>query len=98
MGLEPPDRPDHYGVDFAESGYHEIHASADGIVTRSEVSATYGEVVYILHNLGGQEYETVYAHMATGSRTVSLGDSVQARRRSRHHGKYWRFRRAAPTL
>lgn len=76
-GFRTADRPDHYGVDFAESGYHEIHASADGVVSRSDVSATYGEVVYILHNLGGQEYETVYAHMQTGSRTVSLGDTVK---------------------
>jgi murein DD-endopeptidase MepM/ murein hydrolase activator NlpD len=75
-GFMTPERPDHYGVDFAESGTHEIHASAGGIVTRSDVSATYGEVVYILHNFGGQEYETVYAHMKTGSRTVQLGDTV----------------------
>jgi hypothetical protein len=26
--------------------------------------------------VNGQEYETVYAHMVTGSRTVSLGDAV----------------------
>jgi murein DD-endopeptidase MepM/ murein hydrolase activator NlpD len=32
--------------------------------------------VYILHNINGQEYETVYAHMETGSRTVSVGDTV----------------------
>jgi hypothetical protein len=75
-GFEPPDRPDHYGVDFADGQVHDIMASASGTVTRSDVSDSYGEVVYILHNINGQEYETVYAHMVTGSRTVSLGDAV----------------------
>jgi murein DD-endopeptidase MepM/ murein hydrolase activator NlpD len=75
-GFEPPDRPDHYGVDFADGNVYDIWASADGTVTRSEVSDSYGEVVYILHNINGQDYETVYAHMATGSRTVALGDTV----------------------
>jgi murein DD-endopeptidase MepM/ murein hydrolase activator NlpD len=75
-GFKPPDRPEHYGVDFADGQVHDIVASADGTVTRSEVSDSYGEVVYILHNINGQDYETVYAHMATDSRTVSLGDTV----------------------
>jgi murein DD-endopeptidase MepM/ murein hydrolase activator NlpD len=75
-GFETPERPDHYGVDFADGQVHDIVASADGTVTRSDVSDSYGEVVYILHNINGQDYETVYAHMATGSRTVSLGDTV----------------------
>jgi murein DD-endopeptidase MepM/ murein hydrolase activator NlpD len=75
-GFETPERPDHYGVDFADGVVHDIVASADGTVTRSDVSDSYGEVVYILHNINGQDYETVYAHMATGSRTVSLGDTV----------------------
>jgi murein DD-endopeptidase MepM/ murein hydrolase activator NlpD len=76
-GFKPPDRPDHYGVDFADGTAYDIWASADGTVTRSDVSDSYGEVVYILHNVDGQDYETVYAHMVTGSRTVSLGDVVK---------------------
>jgi murein DD-endopeptidase MepM/ murein hydrolase activator NlpD len=75
-GFKPPDRPDHYGVDFSDGVVHDIVASADGTVTRSDVSDSYGEVVYILHNINGQDYETVYAHMETGSRTVTLGDTV----------------------
>lgn len=74
--FDDPDRTDHYGVDFACSGIWEIYASAGGTVTRSEFSSSYGEVVYILHNVNGQEYETVYAHLQEGSRTVSLGDTV----------------------
>lgn len=72
-----PTRSEHYGVDFACGGdNNQILASASGIVTRSDVSTSYGEVIYILHNINGQEYETVYAHMRTGSRTVNLGDTV----------------------
>lgn len=71
-----PDRTDHFGVDFACAGTWEIYASAGGVVTNSYVSSSYGEVVFILHNIDGQEYETVYAHMETGSRTVSINDTV----------------------
>lgn len=72
-----PSRTDHFGVDFACSGdNNEILASASGTVTRSDVSTSYGEVIFILHNINGQEYETVYAHMRTGSRRVQLGDTV----------------------
>lgn len=72
-----PSRTNHFGVDFACSGDNNpIVASASGTVTRSDVSTSYGEVIFILHNINGQEYETVYAHMQTGSRTVNLGDTV----------------------
>ena len=74
--FDDPTRTDHYGVDFACAGTWEIYASAAGTVTRSDYSSSYGEVIYILHNINGQEYETVYAHLQTGSRTVSLGDTV----------------------
>jgi murein DD-endopeptidase MepM/ murein hydrolase activator NlpD len=75
-GFRPPDRPDHNGIDFAEAGTHEIVASADGIVSKSYVSTSFGEVVFIKHVINGQNYETVYAHMQTGTRTVLEGDSV----------------------
>lgn len=75
-GFRTPERPDHHGVDFAEPGYHEIKASAGGVVTRSGWSDSYGEVIYILHKINGQEWETVYAHMESGSRRVVEGDFV----------------------
>jgi murein DD-endopeptidase MepM/ murein hydrolase activator NlpD len=75
-GFRVPERPDHNGVDFAESGTHPIFASASGIVSQSYVSTSYGEVIFIKHVLNDLDYETVYAHMQTGSRTVSVGDSV----------------------
>jgi murein DD-endopeptidase MepM/ murein hydrolase activator NlpD len=75
-GFRVPDRPDHNGVDFAESGTHPIFASASGIVSKSYVSSSFGEVVFIKHVINGIDYETIYAHMQTGSRTVVEGDSV----------------------
>jgi murein DD-endopeptidase MepM/ murein hydrolase activator NlpD len=75
-GFRVSDRPDHNGVDFAESGTHPIFASASGVVSKSYVSTSFGEVVFIKHVINGQDYETIYAHMQTGSRTVLEGDSV----------------------
>ncbi|MEX1123109.1 MAG: peptidoglycan DD-metalloendopeptidase family protein [Balneolales bacterium] len=67
----------HSGTDYAQSGTHEIFAVADGTVRLSHLSNSYGEVVYILHNINGQEWETVYAHLRTGSRKVSSGEKVK---------------------
>ncbi|PAF11521.1 hypothetical protein CHH61_26865, partial [Shouchella clausii] len=49
-------------------------ASASGTVIRSHYSSSYGNVVYISHNINGQVYTTLYAHME--SRLVSAGQSV----------------------
>ncbi|PGC98178.1 M23 family metallopeptidase [Bacillus toyonensis] len=70
------DRPDHHGVDLAEAGYHPIYAAASGKVSRSYFSSSYGECIMIVHNINGVTWETVYAHMRSGSRTVKEGDSV----------------------
>ncbi|MEN0666895.1 M23 family metallopeptidase [Caldifermentibacillus hisashii] len=66
----------HYGIDIAKSGTVPIKASASGTVSRSYNSSSYGEVVFIQHNINGQVYETVYAHMRSGSRTVSAGQTI----------------------
>ena len=68
----------HYGIDIAKSGDVQVTAAADGIVTRSYKSDSYGEVVFIRHEINGQTYETVYAHMRQGSRAVQVGDQVKA--------------------
>ncbi|MEC2467915.1 M23 family metallopeptidase [Bacillus cereus] len=69
-------RPDHHGIDLAESGYHPIYAAASGRVSRSYVSSSYGECIMIVHTIDGITWETVYAHMRSGSRTVKEGDYV----------------------
>ncbi|KIL15231.1 M23 family metallopeptidase [Bacillus safensis] len=63
----------HKGLDIAAPEGESIFAASEGVVARSYVSATYGEVVFIQHPNG---YETVYAHLH--ERFVKKGDHVQA--------------------
>ncbi|WP_026692595.1 murein hydrolase activator EnvC family protein [Peribacillus kribbensis] len=70
----------HPGVDIAGSGYVPIVAAADGVVSRSYLSSTYGNVVFISHSINGQVYTTVYAHMsqrlATTGQVVAKGQQI----------------------
>lgn len=75
-GFRPTGNNSHFGVDFASNGTHSIVASANGTVSRSYYSNSYGECIMIVHQSNGQEYETVYAHLRSGSRRVQVGDSV----------------------
>lgn len=75
--FRPSHRKNHNGTDFANSGYHEIKASAAGRVNRSYLSTSYGECVMIVHTINGVTWETVYAHMRSGSRKVNVGQSVK---------------------
>ncbi|MDQ0230272.1 murein hydrolase activator EnvC family protein [Metabacillus malikii] len=65
----------HGGVDIANSAEDvPIVASASGTVIRSYYSSSYGNAVFISHNINGKVYTTVYAHM--DSRLVSSGQAV----------------------
>ena len=68
---------EHFGVDIALPGNVAIKAAADGVVSRSYYSTSYGEVIFIVHNLYGQTFESVYAHMRSGSRKFKEGDKVK---------------------
>lgn len=76
-GFRTSDRPDHHGVDFAKSGLVEVKAVANGRVMRSYASTTYGEVIFILHNMAGQEWESVYAHLREGTRRFKEGTNIK---------------------
>ncbi|GAA0499034.1 M23 family metallopeptidase [Salinibacillus aidingensis] len=65
----------HYGIDVSKYGKVPIVASASGMVYRAYRSSSYGNVVYITHSMGGQQYTTLYAHMRYY--TVSEGQYVQ---------------------
>ncbi|MGN4444214.1 SH3 domain-containing protein [Bacillus cereus group sp. MYBK79-1] len=65
----------HHGLDIAASGTVPVVAAAEGVVTRSYYSTSYGNVVFISHNINGQTYTTVYAHLK--SRFVSAGQKVK---------------------
>lgn len=62
----------HYGIDIANATGTPIYAAASGVVTRSDYSDSYGNVIYIYH----PQYNmtTVYAHLS--SRSVGLGANV----------------------
>lgn len=65
----------HHGLDIAAPGIVPVVAAAEGVVTRSYYSTSYGNVVFISHNINGQTYTTVYAHLK--SRSVSAGQKVK---------------------
>ncbi len=73
-GFGPRGGDVHYGLDIAKGGTVPIVAAADGVVIRSYYSSSYGEVVFISHNIDGKQYTTVYAHMR--SRSVVQGQTV----------------------
>lgn len=65
----------HYGVDIGKRGVNvPIVAVADGVVIRADYSTSYGNVVFITHNLEGEIYTTVYAHLE--SLSVKSGEIV----------------------
>lgn len=67
----------HYGVDLGSGGKKNVPivASAEGVVSRSYYSKSYGNVVFIKHKIDGKVYETVYAHMQ--NRAVAQGATVK---------------------
>jgi len=64
----------HEGVDIASAGSVPVVAAGDGVVIRAYVSSSYGNCVFITHNIDGQVWTTVYAHLA--SFNVSTGQTV----------------------
>lgn len=65
----------HNGIDIAASGSVSIMAAADGVVSRSYFSSSYGNAIFITHYINGKQYTTVYAHLS--SRMVSNGQTVK---------------------
>lgn len=68
----------HNGIDIGKGGRPYdvgIVSVADGVVNRSYYSDTYGNTVFIIHQINGRQYETIYAHMI--NRYVSAGERVK---------------------
>lgn len=67
----------HNGVDFVPGGGTPIYAVADGIVTtHSDDAYGYGNHVIISHDVNGMQFDSLYAHMLTGSSPLVAGDAV----------------------
>ena len=65
----------HYGIDLAAPTGTPVVAAADGVVIHSSPMSTYGNLVMITHNINGQVFTTVYAHLS--GYWVSKGDVVK---------------------
>lgn len=71
----------HKGIDIANRAANvPVVAAADGVVFRSYYSASYGNVIFVSHNINGKIYTTVYAHLesriANAGQTVSKGQMI----------------------
>lgn len=66
----------HQGADIFPGAGTPIHAMAAGVVTGASGSGAYGNHVILQHLIDGQVVTSLYAHMAPGSMTVSVGDQV----------------------
>jgi murein DD-endopeptidase MepM/ murein hydrolase activator NlpD len=65
----------HSGIDIADPSPNTmIVAAASGTVIRSYYSNSYGNCVFVTHNMNGKTYTTVYAHLE--NRTVETGQQV----------------------
>ena len=80
FGYRSFDHETHFGVDIAKNGSTPIVSVANGVVIRAYQSSSYGNVVFITHNIKGKVFTSVYAHMqkyqvSTGQ-TVSKGQKI----------------------
>jgi murein DD-endopeptidase MepM/ murein hydrolase activator NlpD len=68
-------RPNHHGIDIAKAGDVPIYAIADGEVMRSYNGGNGGETIITQHNVDGQYYLTLNAHLR--GRNVKTGEKIK---------------------
>lgn len=80
FGYRSFDNEEHWGVDIVKKGNVPIVSVADGVVIRAYKSSSYGNVVFITHNINGKVFTSVYAHMnsykVSSGQTVSKGQQI----------------------
>jgi murein DD-endopeptidase MepM/ murein hydrolase activator NlpD len=68
----------HRGIDLLAGNGNPVESIADGTVVEiGNPSGSLGVYVEIAHVIDGKKVNTVYAHMASGSMTLSVGDVVK---------------------
>lgn len=73
--------PGHEGLDIRARTGAKIYAAAAGTVTRLgnyPPGTAYGYHIRLTHRCDDGNYETIYAHLQTGSAYVKIGDVVEA--------------------
>jgi murein DD-endopeptidase MepM/ murein hydrolase activator NlpD len=77
----------HNGMDFDSGFYSRIFATKDGVVVKafdgcsdnySACGGGWGNNVVVRHTYNGETYFSQYAHLARGSVSVSVGQSIKA--------------------
>lgn len=66
----------HSGIDFTPGAGVPIAAIADGVVVEAGSEGSWGVHVVVEHEVDGEVIRSGYAHMQSGSATVSVGDAV----------------------
>lgn len=81
--FRPPHRPTHNGIDIAKPAGTPAYAGASGVayytvtgckVGNQSCGGGYGNHVRVLHQIGGESFVTVYAHLSSVG--VSEGETV----------------------
>ncbi|PGL70983.1 M23 family metallopeptidase [Bacillus sp. AFS055030] len=96
FGYRSFDHETHFGIDIAKSGSTPIVSVANGVVIRAYHSSSYGNVVFITHNISGKVFTSVYAHMqnyqVSAGQTVSKGQKIGTMGNTGHSfGKHLHF-------
>lgn len=68
----------HQGIDMLGGDGMPVYAIADGVVSSLQEDWSYGEHVFIEHEVNGQRVTSLYAHMGAGSTMVAPGQEVKA--------------------
>ena len=65
----------HMGIDLANKVGTDILASAEGIVLHAGPYSSYGNAIFVSHNIDGKDFVTVYGHLSVLG--VKKGDIVE---------------------
>lgn len=68
----------HNGVDFTPGNGAPIYAIADGtVILHADEYGGFGNYVVIQHSINGQNVQSLYAHMQTGSSPLVVGEEIK---------------------
>ena len=66
----------HRGTDFDTGDMAPVYAVAAGVVSASTFQGSYGQYVAIDHDVNGNKFTSIYAHLTANSEKVQVGDVI----------------------